>query len=45
MQPVSSVEEMPSLTWEIMLSRVKHALTTSAPYLAALGLLSFLLAW
>lgn len=44
-QPASSVEEMPALTWEIMLSRVKHKLTTSAPYLAALGLLSFLLAW
>jgi NitT/TauT family transport system permease protein len=44
-QPASAVEEMPSLTWELVLSRVKHGLGTSAPYLAALGLLSFLLAW
>jgi NitT/TauT family transport system permease protein len=38
-------EEKPVLTWGIMLSRIKHALGTSAPYLAAVGLLSTLLAY
>ena len=45
MQAPSTVEEMPSLSWEMVRSRVKHALGTSSPYLAAVGLLSFLLAW
>jgi hypothetical protein len=44
MQAASKVEETPSLSWELLLSRVKHALGTSSPYLAAVGLLSFLLA-
>jgi NitT/TauT family transport system permease protein len=42
-QPAS--KEMPSLTWELMVSRVKFKLTTSAPYLALIGLVSFVLAW
>lgn len=45
MQAASNVEETPSLSWELLLSRVKHSLGTSSPYLAAVGLLSFLLAW
>jgi sulfonate transport system permease protein len=36
-------EEIPYLSWEILVSRVKHALSTSAPYLAAIGLFSTLL--
>jgi NitT/TauT family transport system permease protein len=44
-QPSLLLEEKPALSWEIMLSRIKHTLGTSAPYLAAVGLLSFLLAY
>lgn len=44
-QPASLVEEKPSLTWELMLSQVKYKLTTSSPYLAAVGIVSTLLAW
>ncbi len=45
LQPSLLEEEKPALTWEILLIRVKYTLTTSAPYLAAVGLLSFLLAY
>jgi NitT/TauT family transport system permease protein len=44
-QPTLPEEEREPLTWEIMLSRIKYALRTSAPYLGALGLLSTLLAY
>ena len=45
MQPFPLEEEMASLSWEMVLSRVKHKLGTSAPYLALIGLVSSLLAW
>ncbi len=44
-QPSLPEEEKPVLTWEIVRSRIKYTLGTSAPYLAAVGLLSFLLAY
>ena len=45
LQPLPLEDEMPSLSWELLLNRVKHALGTSAPYLALIGLVSSLLAW
>jgi NitT/TauT family transport system permease protein len=42
LRPSLLEEEKPALTWEILLGRLKHALRTSAPYLAAVGLLSTL---
>lgn len=44
-QPTLPEEEREPLTWEIMFSRIKYALRTSAPYLGAVGLLSTLLAY
>ena len=38
-------EEISSFSRAVLRSRVKHALTTSTPYLAAVGLLSPLAAW